>query len=44
MLASSGNISPETTSGIVFWCSFAVFAFCCNHLTKNRKYYEDYDE
>lgn len=31
---------PHTPLGIIFWVSFATFAFCCIHLSKNASYYE----
>lgn len=34
--------NPETQTGVLFWLSFAVFAFCCVHLSKNDKYYSEY--
>lgn len=39
-----GCHEPTSACGIVFWISFAVFAFGCTHLSKNDKYYKGYDE
>lgn len=33
---------PTSVTGIIFWISFLVFAFCCNHLSKNDDYYRNY--
>lgn len=39
-----GACKPLSACGIVFWGAFAVFAYCCNHLSKNKNYYDGYDE
>lgn len=34
--------NPSSFAGVLFWLSFAVFAFSCIHLSKNEKYYSKY--
>lgn len=34
--------NPISVVGFIFWLSFAVFAFCCTHLSKNEDYYKQF--
>lgn len=42
VITCSGASEPTTVLGIAFWLSFAVFAFCCIHLSKNEEYYKQF--